>query len=66
MTDNLRDRIAAVLNRHYPITTHADESPDHLCRCGLPREHVADAVISELGLPPTWGVPSFDNGTVDE
>ena len=28
----------------------------------LTHEAMADAVIAELGLPATWGRPSFDNG----
>lgn len=27
---------------------------------------VADAIIRELGLPPNWGKPSFDNGSRNE
>lgn len=56
MTDNLRDRIAAVVGRHEPW-----QIPDGTweCSCGQDFElrvnldaHVADAVIQELGLKP--------------
>lgn len=46
MNDNLRSRINAVLNQHYPITN--DGEPTEWCWCGMPRDHVADAVIAEL------------------
>ena len=52
MTDNLRDRIAAVLEEHRQVASS--------CECGFDlgvsaitwrwREHVADAVIEALGL----------------
>jgi hypothetical protein len=46
----LRDRIAAVLDTHYPIYGMADGEPTDWCQCGLPRSHVADAVIHELDM----------------
>lgn len=52
MSDNLRDRIAAVLEEHRQVASS--------CECGIDlgvsaitwrwRDHVADAVIAELGL----------------
>jgi hypothetical protein len=52
MTDNLRDRIAAVLDKHYPQTTGYQDELSDWCRCGLRRDHVADAVIEALGAIP--------------
>jgi hypothetical protein len=48
MTDNLRDRIAAVLDKHYPQTTGYQDELSDWCRCGLRRDHVADAVIRDV------------------
>ena len=53
MSDNLRDRIAAVIES-IRIQRDGDAA------------RMADAVIRELGLPPTWGKPSFENGTTDD
>ena len=50
MSDNLRDRIAAVLDKHYPQTTGYQDELTDWCQCGLPRDHVADAVIEALAL----------------
>jgi hypothetical protein len=51
MIDDLRTRIAAVLNTHKPDDRY-DEWAD--CQCGHVGtrwdDHVADAVIAELGL----------------
>ena len=52
---SLRDRIAAVLNKHYPQTTGYQDELTDWCQCGLPRDHVADAVIAELGLKKDTG-----------
>lgn len=53
MSDNLRDRIAAVLNRHKTADVY-DEWAD--CQCGHVGtrwdDHVADAVIEALNLRP--------------
>lgn len=63
---DLRTRIAAVVDEH-PLSWDNGEG-DWRCFChadtvpGGWAIHVADAVIRELGLPPTWGTPSFDNG----
>jgi len=46
--DDHRTRINAVLSKHYPQTGYQDELTDW-CQCGMPRDHVADAVIAELG-----------------
>jgi hypothetical protein len=70
MTDNLRDRIAAVQRQHMWGTAQR-------CICGGHREpsthpgHVADAVIAELGLRQEWAVADLDGdhvyvGTVEE
>ncbi len=60
MTD-LLDRIAAAVARELVLQAQA---------CGEYQTRdcykVADAVIRELGLPPTWGKPSFENGTTDD
>lgn len=72
MTDDLRTRIAAALGEHGELGND--------CRCGWQwlgynfaptthtayDEHLADVLIRELGLPPTWGKPSFENGTTDQ
>ena len=50
MNDNLRDRIAALLDKHYPQTTGYEDELTDWCRCGLRRDHVADEVIAELNL----------------
>jgi hypothetical protein len=64
MTDNLRDRIAAVLEHHQQVASS--------CQCGFDlgiaaiawkwREHVADAVILQLGLRPELGQRSKPTG----
>jgi hypothetical protein len=48
MQSSLRDRIAKVLNKHYPQTTGYQDELTDWCQCGLPRDHVADAVIAEI------------------
>jgi hypothetical protein len=61
---DLRTRIARAL------TLHQRRNSQH-CICGWGQlghshaDHQADAVIRELGLPPTWGKPSFDNGRLE-
>ena len=60
MSDNLRDRIAKVLNKHYPQTTGYQDELTDWCKCGLPRDHVADAVIEALGLKITVDFLSAD------
>lgn len=52
---DLRDRIKHLLDAHR-CPDCADDPPDWT-------GHLADVLIRELGLPPTWGKPSFDNGT---
>lgn len=47
---SLRDRIAAVLDKHHPIINSYNDEPSDWCQCGLPRDHVADAVIEALKL----------------
>ena len=54
MTDNLRDRIAAVLSEHVEDQLTNYDAERNECGCGHQgdatyREHVADAVIRELG-----------------
>ena len=44
---SLRDRIAAVLQRHRPMFNTFDGEPSDWCECGMPVTHVADAVIAE-------------------
>ena len=46
MTDSLRDRIAAVLDKHYPQTTGYQDELTDWCQCGMPRDHVADVVVT--------------------
>ena len=55
MTDNLRDRIAAVLKRHVEDQLTNYDAGRNECGCGHQgdatyRQHLADAVIAELGL----------------
>ena len=47
-SDDLRTRINAVLAKHYPQTTGYQDELTDWCQCGMPRDHVADAVIAEL------------------
>lgn len=58
-------------------TVNGDTLRDRYCTCGQWSgdstgtridfsRHLADAVIRELGLPPTWGRPSFENGSNDD
>lgn len=68
MSDNLRDRIAAVLNRHKTADVY-DEWAD--CQCGHVGtrwdDHVADAVIEALGLRREWGaLDDNDEGALAE
>ena len=56
VTDTLRARIALVLSDH---------DPEGAALCEYHYD-VADAVIRELGLPPTWGRASFENGSADD
>lgn len=66
MGSPVRARIDAVLGEHYPQTTGYRDELTGWCVCGLPRGHVVDVLMRELGLPETWGVPSFDNGRVHD
>ncbi len=59
MTDTLRDRIAKVADTHTAMGYDSDYGPNDswVCNCGWSwtaggthGEHVADAVIEELGL----------------
>ena len=55
MTDTLRDRIAAVLREHVEDQLTNYDAGRNECGCGNQGlsgyvEHVADAVIAELGL----------------
>lgn len=55
MTDNLRDRIAAVFARHVEDQLTNYDAGRTECGCGHQgdetyRQHLADAVIAELGL----------------
>lgn len=54
-TTDLRTRIADAIQVRWKTLTLTD-TWDENCM------ELADAVIRELGLPPTWGVPSFANG----
>jgi hypothetical protein len=49
--DNLRDRIAAVLQKHRPMFNTFDGEPSDWCECGMPITHVADAVIRDVLTP---------------
>jgi hypothetical protein len=77
MSDSLRDRIAAVQAQHH----HWDYAGDLTCACGESfgketgwevavqewAEHVADAVIAELGLrEEREDVASFQPGEIDD
>ena len=50
MPDDLRTRIAAVLDKHYPQTTGYHDELTDWCQCGMPRSHVVDVLIRELRL----------------
>jgi hypothetical protein len=75
VTDNLRDRIAAVQAKHLLRYDRAASSPDPnwWCQCGgdclsvegSHSQHVADAVISEMGLRQEWGaLDDTDSGSL--
>lgn len=51
----LRDRIAATLIDYWPSPWHGSDK-----QRGEVND-LADVLIAELGLPPDWGTPSFDN-----
>ena len=59
MTDNLRDRIAAVLREHVEDQLTNYDAERNECGCGNQglsgyKDHLADAVIRELGLRQEW------------
>lgn len=57
---DLRTRIAAAIKEaHSELNFSLADTWDGKCL------RLADAVISELGLPDTWGKPSFDNGKTE-
>lgn len=71
-SSNLRDRIAAVLrdrllNEIEGAVNGVDNIyvGDYVGESAIHLTALADAVIRELGLPPTWGKPSFENGRTD-
>lgn len=49
-TNKIRDRINTILATHYPQTTGYYDELTNWCQCGMPRDHVADVLIRELGL----------------
>lgn len=67
MSNDLHEAITQILSAH--------QSSAWGCLCGWQYnalddyshfDHAATALIRELGLPPTWGRPSFENGNADD
>ena len=64
MSDNLRDRIAAVLDDHRLDILSRPDNPLCVCADGcadgpkMSVDHLADAVIAALGLRKEWSLKS--------
>lgn len=70
---DLTDRIAQVIWDALTAQAESDQrfppwvnQENEVIDGNVDMQAVAAAIVAELGLPPTWGKPSFDNGDLTD